>query len=172
MPVLLVLRDLCVRSSAAGAAGGLMRGCLETPAELIKTRQQLGRSWRGASLLHGLGSTCLRTASVVGFYWALFEASSGLRAPLTPALSNFVAGGICSIIAWALIFPMDTAKSCIQAGSSCGILDTLVMIYQRSGFAGLYAGIGAGLLRAFLANGGGMVAYGIVQGILATGSEL
>jgi len=151
----------------AGAAGGVMRGSLETPAELVKTRLQLGYSWRGGHLLRGLGSTTLRTGAVIGVYWALVEASRGLRAPLSPALSNFAAGGICSIAAWALIYPLDTAKSCIQAGSDLGILDTLVLIYKRSGVAGLYAGIGAGLLRAFLANGAGMVAYGFVQQLLS-----
>ena len=37
---------------------------------------------------------------------------------------------------------------------------------------GWYAGLGAGLLRAFLANGGGMALYSLVLAQLAAGAEL
>mmetsp|Transcript_24661 Transcript_24661/g.61266 ORF Transcript_24661/g.61266 Transcript_24661/m.61266 type:complete len:166 (-) Transcript_24661:18-515(-) len=56
-----------------GAVGGILRGCAETPAELIKTRQQLGLPWSPSSLFLGLQSTCVRNAWVVGFYWVLYE---------------------------------------------------------------------------------------------------
>ena len=49
-----------------GLAGGVMRGFLETPSEVIKTQQQLGIKWSLASLLRGLSSTCLRNQSVLG----------------------------------------------------------------------------------------------------------
>jgi solute carrier family 25 carnitine/acylcarnitine transporter 20/29 len=43
-----------------GAVGGVMRGCVETPAELLKTRLQVGAGLGSASLLlRGLRSTCL-----------------------------------------------------------------------------------------------------------------
>uniref|UniRef100_A0A7S4FAT1 ADP,ATP carrier protein n=1 Tax=Chrysotila carterae TaxID=13221 RepID=A0A7S4FAT1_CHRCT len=154
------------RVVAGGAVGGVMRGFLETPAEFIKTRQQLGFGWQYSSVLRGLGATCLRTSAVIGVYFMLFEASRGLFALFPVSLSNFASGGICSIGAWALVYPLDTAKSRIQAGSEFGIVGTLVKVFREAGIAGLYAGMGAGLLRAFLANGGGMVAYGWVQTIL------
>jgi len=152
----------------AGMAGGVMRGCLETPSELVKTRLQLGEPWRSAQLLRGLQSTCLRTGCVIGTYWALFEATRAWRAALPPLLSDFAAGGLCSVAAWALFYPLDTIKSLIQADGMrhLGMVEALRLILRRSGVGGLYSGLRPGLLRAFLANGGGMAAYGLVQSCL------
>eukprot|EP00928_Gymnodinium_smaydae_P080742 TRINITY_DN64389_c0_g1_i1.p1 TRINITY_DN64389_c0_g1~~TRINITY_DN64389_c0_g1_i1.p1 ORF type:complete len:215 (+),score=45.62 TRINITY_DN64389_c0_g1_i1:184-828(+) len=149
----------------AGAAGGVMRGCLETPAELVKIRLQTRRAWRSSSVagaFRGLGSTCLRNACVIGCYWSIFEATKPVRVQLPPALGNFLGGGVCSVGAWALIYPLDTAKSRIQASQekTRGTLGEVRQIVSSRGVGGLYRGIGAGLLRAFLANGAGMVAYG------------
>ena len=44
----------------------------------------------------------------------LFEKSRGWRDTLPPILGNFAGGGLCSVGAWALIFPLDTVKSTIQ----------------------------------------------------------
>jgi hypothetical protein len=58
----------------------------------------------------------VRNAWVIGFYWVLYEASKPARSSLPPVLNNFVAGGVCSVGAWALTYPLDTAKLRIQAG--------------------------------------------------------
>lgn len=150
-----------------GVVGGVLRGCAETPAELIKTRQQLGLPWTPSALLLGLRSTCVRNAWVIGLYWVFFEASRPARNVLPPVLNNFVAGGLCSVGAWAIVYPLDTAKLRIQAGQGLsgggGVVSELGAIYRSSGVRGLYRGIGSGLTRVLLANGLGMVAYGLVQ---------
>ena len=77
------------------------------------------------------------------------------------------------MLAWAAIYPLDTAKSCIQAsaaGTSTSVWHHLAAIYRVHGVRGWYAGIGAGLLRAFLANGGGMALYSLVLAQLAAGA--
>ena len=52
-----------------------MRGCVETPAELLKTRLQVGAGLGSASLLlRGLRSTCLRNAAAIGLFWLAYEA--------------------------------------------------------------------------------------------------
>ena len=92
------------------------------------------------------------------------------RATLPPTLAAFVGGGGCSVLACAAIYPLDTAKSCIQAGAvgtSTSVWYHLAAIYRVHGVRGWYAGIGAGLLRAFLANGGGMALYSLVLAQLA-----
>lgn len=157
-----------------GAVGGVMRGCLETPAELIKTRLQVGVPWSARLLLRGLYSTCLRNGAVVGLFWVLFEASRPAReARMPPVLANFAAGGGCSVLAWAAVFPLDTAKSRIQAAATdaqaAGVVAQLARILREQGVRGWYAGMGAGLLRAFLANGGGMAAYALIQRALSDG---
>ena len=154
-----------------GAVGGTMRGCLETPAELMKTRMQTGGSWSVPLLMRGLGSTCLRNACVIGLFWVAFEATATTRSRLPPLASSFVGGGGCSVLAWATIYPLDTAKSLIQAGSgSTSVAAQLASIYRTSGVAGWYAGLPSGLLRAFLANGGGMAIYSLVQELLINSS--
>jgi solute carrier family 25 carnitine/acylcarnitine transporter 20/29 len=157
---------------AAGAFGGAMRGCLEAPFELVKTRQQLGATWSPRSLFVGMGSSCLRTAAVIGTFWLVFEASAGWRALLSPLLADFVGGGMCSVIAWALIYPLDTAKSRIQGRVEhdrvgTGVISELAALRRAHGVASWYRGIEAGLLRAFLANGSGMLAYGRVCQMMA-----
>ena len=102
-----------------------------------------------------------------------YEASAARRAALPPTLAAFVGGGGCSVLAWAAIYPLDTAKSCIQAsaaGTSTSVWYHLAAIYRVHGVRGWYAGIGAGLLRAFLANGGGMALYSLVLAQLAAGA--
>ena len=55
----------------------------------------------------------------------------------------------------------------IQAGGgSTSVPQQLVSIYRQQGVGGLYAGLGAGLARAFLANGGGMAIYSLLQELL------
>ncbi|EOD19860.1 hypothetical protein EMIHUDRAFT_242478 [Emiliania huxleyi CCMP1516] len=139
-----------------GAVGGAMRGCLETPAELVKTRLQLQSAWSLPLLLRGLSSTVFRNAAMIGLFWAAFEASAPLRSRLPPLAASFVGGGGCSVLAWAAAFPLDTANVVAQLGR----------IYSERGIAGWYAGLGAGLTRAFLANGGGMAFYSLIQAAL------
>lgn len=164
-----------------GVVGGVMRGALETPAELLKTRLQVGAGiGRGAGmsaalLLRGLYSTCLRNAVAIGIFWVAFEASKDARARLPPTAASFVGGGGCAVMAWAAIYPLDTAKSRIQASSGAGestrVLHQLARLYREHGLRGWYAGLSAGLLRAFLANGGGMAIYSVVLSTLAQRAE-
>lgn len=166
----LLERQPLLAAFLGGVVGGVMRGCLETPAELLKTRLQVGAGVGPAAvLLRGLYSTCLRNAAAVGVFWVAFEASAAWRAHLPPVAASFVGGGGCSVLAWMTIFPLDTAKSRIQAssGGSTNVVTQLAHIYREHGIRGWYAGLGAGLLRAFLANGGGMAIYSIVVARLA-----
>jgi solute carrier family 25 carnitine/acylcarnitine transporter 20/29 len=71
-----------------GVVGGIMRGCLETPAELIKTRLQIGTPWHMSVLLRGLYSTCLRNGCVIGLYWVLFEATKSTREAMLPPVAS------------------------------------------------------------------------------------
>jgi hypothetical protein len=89
----------------------------------------------------------------------------------SPVATSFAADGGCSVLAWAAIYPLDTAKSCIQATSGqSGVLQQLTTIYRASGVLGWYAGLAPGLLRVLLANGGGMVMYDLIQRRLKQGA--
>eukprot|EP00450_Noctiluca_scintillans_P009078 CAMPEP_0194493234 /NCGR_PEP_ID=MMETSP0253-20130528/11517_1 /TAXON_ID=2966 /ORGANISM="Noctiluca scintillans" /LENGTH=150 /DNA_ID=CAMNT_0039334193 /DNA_START=203 /DNA_END=651 /DNA_ORIENTATION=- len=133
----------------AGLAAGVVRGCLESPADLVKTRLQLGIPWWNGSFAQGFCSTCARTGCCIGTFWCVFEASREMRAALPPVVSDFAAGGLCSVFAWAVIFPVDTIKSRIQGGGpeASGMCKQASAILTRSGPLGFYAGFGPGLLR-------------------------
>ena len=51
------------------------------------------------------------------------------------------------------------------------MLHQLARLYREHGLRGWYAGLSAGLLRAFLANGGGMAIYSVVLSTLAQRAE-
>ena len=83
---------------------------------------------------------------------------------------------VCKCAAsWAAVYPLDTAKSRIQASSGAGestrVLHQLARLYREHGLRGWYAGLSAGLLRAFLANGGGMAMYGLIVRRLTAQAE-
>ena len=105
-----------------GAVGGVMRGCVETPAELAKTRLQVGAGLGSASLLlRGLRSPCLRNAAVIGLFWVAYEASAARRAALPPTLAAFVGGGGCSVLAWAFVrVGHDTCHRATGAAGAAG----------------------------------------------------
>ena len=88
---------------------------------------------------------------MIGLYWVLFEATTSTHEPvLPPVASSFAVGGGCSVLAWAAIYPLDIAKSCIQATSGqSGVLQQLTTIYRASGVLGWYAGLAPGLLRVY-----------------------
>merc|ERR1719491_2021706 len=99
-----------------------MRGCVETPAELAKTRLQVGAGIGSASLLlRGLRSTCLRNAAVIGLFWVAYEASAARRAALLPTLAAFVGGGGCSVRARpppsGTTWRLSTASTACAAGT-------------------------------------------------------
>ena len=115
------------------------------------------------------------------------ESLSTLRASLTSneGLQSFLAGGLCSVGAWAIVFPLDTIKAQIQASplsspvspvckgagkslknlggakaeSSRGIVAQIQRVYAADGFIGFYRGLGAGLARPLVANGVGFMAF-------------
>jgi solute carrier family 25 carnitine/acylcarnitine transporter 20/29 len=133
----------------AGSTGGMLRSLLECPLEVVKVRRQVGLQWRWSGLYQGLPVTTARNTSVIGLFWGILEASRHWRESLTdsPTLRSFLAGGGCSTVAWLVVFPLDVLKSRAQAPQRavlCG---------------GLYAGLGAGLLRTICANGLAMIIY-------------
>jgi hypothetical protein len=68
---------------------------------------------------------------------------------------QFLAGGICGIMCWLVVFPLDLVKSLIQKETlqtkpKYGNTRNCVQdIYKRGGLAGFYRGITVTLIRAF-----------------------
>jgi hypothetical protein len=136
----------------------------------------------------GIGITTARNTAVIGTFWAVLVASQPLRDSVSPhpAVNSFLAGGGCSVVAWALVFPLDVIKSRVQSGGAYRLEGTGVgtkvrysqetlstfrcasEIMREQGPKGFYAGFQAGIARTVVANGVAMVIYDLVQKALTT----
>jgi solute carrier family 25 protein 16 len=68
-------------------------------------------------------------------------------------IETFISGGIAGCVAKSLVAPIDRVKILRQVHSahyeSYGIFESFIRIPQKEGFAALYKGNGAQLLRIF-----------------------
>ena len=73
-------------------------------------------------------------------------------------MSAVMCGGLAGMVYWAVVLPIDTAKTRLQVATPCGIKDMGLIAHMREVYAqrglrhGLYAGAGPVMLRAFVAN--------------------
>ena len=122
---------------------------------------------------HGFGATLLRTIGLLGSFFVMVDYSVRYLPDLvnTPLIGPFFKGGICATTAWVFAFPVESAKSVIQAdttgkyrnmrNSTWVVMQTL---YRERGLArGLYRGFLPGASRSFFANGTSMIVYAWFQ---------
>jgi len=70
------------------------------------------------------------------------------------ALQKIFAGGLAGVVFWAIPFPADAVKSCMQtmpvndARRNFGFFSVLKHIVKNQGFFALYRGFGVTALRA------------------------
>lgn len=105
---------------------------IETPLEFIKVRRQVGQRWRihksikesmkhplaeGRNAFQGLSVTLLRTNGLMTTFFILNDHLARHHKDLIdiPLLGNFIKGGVCSTLAWWLIWPFENIKSQVQA---------------------------------------------------------
>jgi len=145
----------------AGFAGGLGRGVVEGPFEMIKVRRQVQTSWSFREVLKGSGVTLFRNA----FLFSSFVVYMDISKQVIEDLSPFWRGGICANMAWMTIWPLDVVKSRAQSGKFEGV--GMVQLLKDAAKDGhLWRGVGPGLTRSFIANGSSMVVYTKVETIL------
>jgi solute carrier family 25 carnitine/acylcarnitine transporter 20/29 len=87
-----------------------------------------------------------------------------------PLIGPFFKGGICATAAWIVAFPLETAKSVIQADHTGqykkvrhATWKAMRDIVAQKGVKGLYRGFGPGASRSFVANGTSMIVYSWFQ---------
>ena len=156
----------------AGSVAGLARAAVESPLELLKTQQQQeqhrGQSpWRiSRSVLpwvtRGYSATAARNMPMISAFFTLTEIANQCSAFMRE--HPFIRGSTVSVVAWAIVWPLDVVKTRIQAralGSvSAGLLRECAEVYRGGA---LYRGLLPGVLRAFFANGAGMFVYQYCQ---------
>ncbi|CAM9531920.1 unnamed protein product [Sphacelaria rigidula] len=177
---------------AFGGATGVFTTVVLCPSDVIKCKVQVGRSLRsgkalGLPVLNATQMTrhVLRTQGVRGLFVGLgaqfgrdvpFYASffgtyetvvehgkaSGLGIPLE--MLYLIAGGTAGVVGWAVVMPIDTAKSIIQTSPKPqSLMKTIMMVHETQGWRSLYAGLNAALVRAFPANAALFLGYEIAR---------
>jgi solute carrier family 25 carnitine/acylcarnitine transporter 20/29 len=151
---------------AAGLASSVARALIETPLELVKVRRQMGLGWLVAEsaeqalrdplrelrgLYRGLGVTFLRTWGLMGSFFVFVDVLERKHADLlaVPVLGPWMKGGVCTVAAWALVWPFEVIKNQVQAsrgaeGDRRGWLARARAVLAERGLLGLYRGIGPG----------------------------
>ncbi|KAL7541080.1 hypothetical protein ACHAWF_006850 [Thalassiosira exigua] len=92
---------------AAGWAGGIGRGMVEGPFEMVKVRRQVVSGWRFSDAFHGFGTTVFRNSFLFSsfcIYLDIFKQQMEMRSiPVSP----FLHAGICANLAWFTIWPIE-----------------------------------------------------------------
>lgn len=134
---------------------------------LRKTVQQEG-AW---GLTRGFTGTLAREVPGNALYFVTYQAlrrqtdelfdRDALRGPiraLYEAVSAVVCGGWAGVAMWAVVFPVDAAKTQVQtsypgsARGNAGLATTLRCMWHKGGVAAVYSGLSPTLIRAFPAN--------------------
>ncbi|KAK4162246.1 putative solute carrier [Cladorrhinum sp. PSN259] len=151
--VLMADKKNCPKSgSHAIAASYQNKGTLKTLGNIIKHRGVGG-------LYTGFRLHLLRDTLGTGTYFMTYESSKQLLTAFggDGAHSNpfavLVAGGLCGIVSWALIYPVDSAKSIYQRNSlmySKGqtVEPVKIQFFQRN----MYRGLGVSMGRSCAVN--------------------
>ena len=143
----------------AGFCGGIGRGLVEGPFEMVKVRRQMQTQWDFREIFKGSGTTLFRNSFLFSSFVVYMDISKQL---FGADLSPFWQGGICANMAWMTIWPLDVVKSRIQSGKYEG--KSMVYVLKEARRSGhLYRGLVPGLTRSFIANGCSMVVYKNVE---------
>ncbi|RMZ66166.1 mitochondrial carrier [Pyrenophora seminiperda CCB06] len=122
-----------------------------------KTAQNLvkHRGWGG--LYSGFHLHLLRDSIGTGIYFVTYESVKQILANArgtspTHPLAVVVAGGMCGLVSWACIFPIDTVKSiyqrnCLVGGKDKAIRPKIEFFSRR-----MYRGLGVSMSRSCMVN--------------------
>eukprot|EP01117_Protostelium_nocturnum_P002220 TRINITY_DN1285_c1_g1_i1.p1 TRINITY_DN1285_c1_g1~~TRINITY_DN1285_c1_g1_i1.p1 ORF type:complete len:297 (-),score=70.28 TRINITY_DN1285_c1_g1_i1:224-1114(-) len=142
----------------AGMCSGAGRAIVECPLDLAKIRRQVGSTWTFRGIYKGLGVSMLRNMPLLTAFFIFLEYSK--RVDMPSQWRPLLSGGICSTMAWTLVWPFDVIKSQVQGSTSNESFSTKARIhYQNNGIRGFFRGYGPGATRSLIANGLSMVAF-------------
>ncbi|KAL3806913.1 hypothetical protein ACHAXA_008923 [Cyclostephanos tholiformis] len=147
----------------AGWAGGIGRGLVEGPFEMVKVRRQVASGWRVDDVFRGFGTTLFRNSFLFSsfvIYMDIFrqemEAKRGYD--VTPGIK----AGICGNVAWLTVWPLDVVKTRRQSGRYDG-RSLIWLLRDAFGRGDMYRGLSMGMLRSFVANFFSMEVYTVVE---------
>ncbi|RDL39029.1 Mitochondrial carrier [Venustampulla echinocandica] len=141
------------KSSGAVAASYQNKGTFQTAKNIVKHRGLAG-------LYSGFNLHLLRDTLGTAIYFMTYESSkqllatySGDRSPTNPFAVLF-AGGLCGVVSWALIYPIDSAKSIYQRNSLTVCKEDTVTRAPKIQFMNrrMYRGLGVSMGRSCVVN--------------------
>lgn len=148
---------------AAGWAGGVGRGLVEGPFEMVKVRKQIVAGWRFDNLFQGFGATLFRNSGLFsGFVIFMDIFKQQVEENRGTQVTPFIKAGICANLAWLTIWPLDVIKTRRQSGQYDG-KSLLWLLRDAIQKGDMYRGLSLGMLRSFIANGASMEVYTIVE---------
>ncbi|CAK9054572.1 unnamed protein product [Durusdinium trenchii] len=157
---------------ASGAIAGLARALVENPWEALKTQKQVwGTAYlnalRSGCMWRGVSATCFRNVILVTIFFTLSERLNSSTTLIAFRELPFLRGSCVTVCCWVFAWPFDVVKSQLQSqveqgNGKRGAIELLRRAWHEQT---LYRGLGAGLLRACLANGAAMHACQTVQQI-------
>ncbi|KAM5345733.1 hypothetical protein ACJ41O_011594 [Fusarium nematophilum] len=151
--VLLAERGVSNKGSHAVAASYQNKGTLRTMANIIKHRGVLG-------LYTGFNLHLLRDTLGTAIYFMVYESGKQIGNTLAGDHPNsnkaavVAAGGMCGLVSWAMIYPIDSAKSIYQRNSLLYSKGEKVEPAPKIEFfkRHMYRGLGVSMSRSCVVN--------------------
>ncbi|OAA32631.1 mitochondrial carrier protein [Moelleriella libera RCEF 2490] len=151
--VLLAERAGSCQKSRAVATSYQNKGTLRTMANIIKHRGALG-------LYTGFRLHLLRDTLGTSLYFMVYESGKQVGTtiagdnPNNNKLAVVTAGGMCGLVSWALIYPIDSAKSIYQRNSLLHSRGEKVEPAPKIEFfkRHMYRGLGVSMSRSCMVN--------------------
>ncbi|MCJ1482478.1 hypothetical protein MMC06_002643 [Schaereria dolodes] len=150
--------SVLMAKSNASSVDGAVRQSYENKGT-FKTAQNIVRHRGVMGLYTGYRLHLLRDTIGTSFYFATYESSKqllvkfqGSSSPTSP-LSVAIAGGICGLVSWAIIYPIDSAKAhyqrdCLAKGKGEFVEMPKIQFFSR----GMYRGLGVSMARSCILN--------------------
>ncbi|RDA87899.1 hypothetical protein CP532_1683 [Ophiocordyceps camponoti-leonardi (nom. inval.)] len=151
--VLLAERAGNCQKSRAVAMSYQNKGTLRTMSNIVKHRGALG-------LYTGLKLHLLRDTLGTAIYFMVYESGKQLGttfagdSPNSNKLAVVAAGGLCGLVSWAMIYPIDSAKSIYQRNSLLRSRGEKVEPAPKIEFfkRHMYRGLGVSMSRSCMVN--------------------
>ncbi|KAK5997270.1 putative mitochondrial carrier C29A3.11c [Cladobotryum mycophilum] len=129
------------------------KGTLKTMANIVKHRGFLG-------LYNGFNLHLLRDTLGTAIYFMVYESGKQLGTtfagdnPNSNKLAVVAAGGLCGLVSWAMIYPIDSAKSIYQRNSLLYTRGEKVEPAPKIEFfkRHMYRGLGVSMIRSCAVN--------------------
>jgi solute carrier family 25 S-adenosylmethionine transporter 26 len=163
-------------AAVCGGLSGMVTDLVFFPIDTVKTRLQARRASPGApppppvslrAVYRGLLSAMVGSSPAAATFWMTYETSKSVFRPFAQGYGADSAGvaaaaALAEVAAVAVRNPFELVKQQMQAGAAGSTVETVRAILSTSGVGGLYAGVGATVLRDIPFN---VIQFGLYEGL-------